>query len=155
MIELSGMHLVPLEVPRERREVVDAWSFGPGPVEEVVRGVEPFRVAWAGGALPRRTPIDAVQGQLRPQQVYLAVPVPQTTAEHLAAAVLMKEPVAMRLVDCLLESGAVDVNEEVERKIRRKALDEAVDLVKLASLTHGAETRQALEKVRYAIGQLK
>lgn len=114
---------------------------------------ELFEMVWVGGASPKWVQVPPSEmgriGVLA--KPFLAVPVPQTSLEHLAASVLMKEPCGARLVDCLIETQSVDVDAEVQRQIREKALEQAADLVRVRMLNTGGSVRVALQSVVDAI----
>ncbi len=121
--------------------------------DRIFAGTGPFEMAHVGGLFPRwdesavRT-VGQLTGLPKP---FLAVPVPQTSLEHLAASVLMNEPCGAHLVDCLIETQSVDVDAEVQRQIRAKALEHAAALVRVRMLNTGGSVRVALQSVVDAI----
>ena len=130
MIDVTGCQFVVTEIGKQSFVDIADYDSGVeyGPVR-VARGVPDMKVSWVGGEPPhdlfRVRPLTEI-GRLATDNKFLAVPVPQTTVEQLAAAVLMKEPAGQHLVDCLMEQGVIDINHEIEAKLKADTLAKVV-----------------------------
>lgn len=124
MIDVTGCRFVVTAVGTAMRDV--NYDIYTGQEFVIYRGRQPFTVEWVGGETPRCIAIKPLPiGQLTTPSKFLAVPVPETTAEHLAAAVLMKKPCGRELVDCLIENGVIDVDGEFAAKMKADTLAKA------------------------------
>ncbi len=122
MIDVTGCHWVVTAVDATRFDV--GHDLYTGNEFRVERGYGPVTVEWAGGESPRdvlSSPAE-IGGLLPSTRKFLAVPVPETTAEHLAAAVLMKNPCGRELVDCLIEADTLDIDGEFAAKVKAETM---------------------------------
>ncbi len=134
MIDVTGCHFVVTVIGAPRRDI--GHDLYTGNEFRVERGYGPVTVEWVGGDSPKMIDSGSVgflPGSVRDKtSAFLAVPVPQTTAEHLAAAVLMKKPCGRELVDCLIEADTLDIDGEFAAKVRQSERERLLDILSRA-----------------------
>lgn len=77
-----------------------------------------------------------------PSKTFVAVPLPHTTAEHLAYSVFTGQNCGPQLVDCLLEMGVFDIEGEFAKKVRKDVIDEVLDIIYATEIYPCSYTRQ-------------
>jgi hypothetical protein len=131
-LDMSGVqfYVTQVEVPKpERIDSVDHHNY------YARRSYPKYEIRQIGGNMPKLVQMATAElGRLATAGVYVAVPLPKTTAQHLALSVLLDEPCERQFVDAYMEETGVDPEDAVLREARSKERHKTLEQVRQAMI---------------------
>ncbi len=132
MVDMTGVMFVVTDVSYTRIPVIE-FEFGTNIGTQSVPSKMTIEVIDTDGK------IKVTDG---PSKTFVAVPLPHTTAEHLAYSVFTGQNCGPQLVDCLLEMDVFDIEGEFAKKVRKDTIDEVLRIIYATEKYPCSYTRQ-------------